>query len=93
MWAISSNVKWPRWPRVLMVVGFLSTVLQLCCLRRSSSSSASTFFRTIVPERYGAEGRADRLHAWAEAVSAFIAAKGSIGWGTRTGGIVIAGKG
>lgn len=41
MWAIGSNVKWPRWPRVLMVVGFLSTVLQLCCLRRSSSSSAS----------------------------------------------------
>ncbi|CAM9223038.1 unnamed protein product, partial [Ectocarpus sp. 8 AP-2014] len=93
MWAFSSNVKWPRWPRVLMVVGFLSTVLQLCCLRRSSSSSASTFFRTIIPERYGAEGRTDRLHAWAEAVSVFIAAKGSIGWGTRTGGVVIAGKG
>ncbi|CAM9809949.1 unnamed protein product, partial [Laminaria digitata] len=51
-----------------------------------------TFLRTLSLKADVGSDDTRNLEAWADAVSTFIAASGNVGWGSRTGGVVVAGE-
>ncbi|CAM9825648.1 unnamed protein product, partial [Scytosiphon promiscuus] len=94
------SVKGLRWTYVLLFLGAMSAMLNVSFVVKfdharidsSSTGYLRTFLRTMFPENGDADQRRQNLlQAWAEAVSTYVAAKGSLGWGERTGGVIVAG--